>query len=839
MRWYLRAAILLWLAVVAVTLLKDSFAHAQIFGGMFPGNTGMTPTATATASGTPTATPTPATPTPTITATRTPTATPTGVVWSITQNSNNFTFNAPALYTGPAAPCKFYAVATELGAGNSAAVIGTKYGTNAAWASAMNQRLQGQFGTNAMIGSEGFDYSNNYPANGIPFVAIDQIGHRALANRQASYGIAGNVKDVYSTNSPNIVCNGPGGTASTPDSWDSGSTCTTTNCENALNFYGSCLLSASCSILQQNVHPPAQVEYQMEEVDNYYGFNKLSHYDMGYFLLSQQPSYSTNAGVPAGPPVHTYVDHTFYAKERARDILLNEYYCTGAGTPAAGCTGAGTGTYSADPSGGPFGGTYVGAPGASAALALLNTAWGLTGSIPCTTSPSHACNSPYTGWNTDSSGGLADLATGNYLTGCGGANCHGVETQFLGENGKRIGPASGSCFQLSGGAFAWGRNATVVSDSHLVVADQVTKYTSNAENALPGAHPPFGWVAYNPPSWVLTAAAAGLSADTNSLFWLSPGASVGDASGIFSSTNATSTWQALINAIDNGVVGGKAIHAAEFWTGNSKTATDSPIPTFDCVGFGLDNLCFGVQATRGATMVTYWNLLRTLTSASGRDPFTIFEHLYEYDNPAQTQAFGLSTPNDNPYDGAASTTTSNATAQTACAISTVYNSGTICKDANGNYEGFYGRFGTGATCTTGGSLPTWNTQNGGLTQSGTSGTDSGGVNCIWVNEGLASQQRLPEVANYATANPGGGSVIPLQNWLAAGICDGAPIATPTPTATATATPTVTATPTPTITATPTATPTPTGGTPTPTASPTATPTATPTASASNDTTTEF
>jgi len=172
---------------------------------------------------------------------------------------------------------------------------------------------------------------------------------------------------------------------------------------------------------------------ELDETDQLQFLSSKQHPSAVYELVTANPVADNADGqtIPVG-------QFQFYTKSFGlRDTLLNEYYCTGAGTPGALCTANHKGTYSADPSANgtaAFDGlTYVGSSPAATALTALNTAWGLTNTTSCTGSTTLACNTGYTTWNTSDTNGLTGISNGgaNYTS-------YGTGTGLLDENGKRL-----------------------------------------------------------------------------------------------------------------------------------------------------------------------------------------------------------------------------------------------------------------------------------------------------------------------------------------------------------------------------------------------------------------
>ena len=155
-------------------------------------------------------------------------------------------------------------------------------------------------------------------------------------------------------------------------------------------------------------------------------------------------------------------------------------------------------------------------------------------------------------------------------------------------------------------------------------------------------------------------------------------------------------------------------------------------------------------------MTSFWQNALLQKDANGKYVVVGMEHWAYYDQANEGWNAGLATSyGDNPYDGSAEINGSLG----SCATSHSYLAPAICKDANNNYEAI------SANCTSGGSAPTWATQNGTVTIDGT---------CNWHNEGpITLRPEANSVPPSATfPNVGYGDVItPISDFLNAGICD--------------------------------------------------------------------
>ena len=162
-------------------------------------------------------------------------------------------------------------------------------------------------------------------------------------------------------------------------------------------------------------------------------------------------------------------------------------------------------------------------------------------------------------------------------------------------------------------------------------------------------------------------------------------------------------------------------------------------------------------------MVADWTAMLPQQDANGKYVLVGIEHWPFYDQVDAGADGGMVTAfADNPYDGSASIAT--ATHSNTWQNGHTYPAPSLIWDGT-NYQAL--TFGaTPASCTSGGSVPTWATKMGAFTTDGA---------CIWANEGpytLKPEQasRIPATATL----PGvayGDTLTPISNFLNAGICD--------------------------------------------------------------------
>jgi hypothetical protein len=445
-----------------------------------------------------------------------------------------------------------------------------------------------------------------------------------------------------------------------------------------------------------------------DEADYLYGIDyHNNHGDLGLLVASNSPMVKTSQGSLGGN--YNYPDATEFAKLALRDYLLNEYLCTGAGQPVSTCTGAGTGTGSADPASS----SYVGAGNAANALAALNSAW----------------STGYTTWNTSDAGGLAAIANGTYAS-------YATGTGFLDENGNHLVASGFNCSGTTGNGPAaddnWPAVPQIKTDIHLYVGAFAAQYAQTLRTAWVatcGANcPPMAIPNYDGPMYTY----ANMAAYTD-LFWTAPAYYANPAAA------AVEVQQVIDNA------GGKPVIVADYFRANPNSWNHSACDNGG--GFGAGEDCSPTQATRGANAVSLRQAVLRLKNPNGMFAVVGLEHWSLYDSKGESRDFGLFTPNDNGYDGSAAST---AASSGACAISQPYTAPAICQDSNGNYESL-----AVSSCTSGSSQPVWNTNFNGLT--------SADGSCTWLNQG--NYTRIPETANW------GNTLLPIANLNTAGICD--------------------------------------------------------------------
>jgi hypothetical protein len=210
---------------------------------------------------------------------------------------------------------------------------------------------------------------------------------------------------------------------------------------------------AALKAATQNPHNDYLVYITLDEGDQTGGFNSAgpdfptvtqngvpnnAHFSShaGWITLNTSPSQDSNPKWR----VATYSDHEVYSKVKLADMLASEYFCAGAGTPAACCAARGSGACSVDPASP----SYIGRVGMEKATAALNAAWGSRYTTLSTSDPNCTTNL------------AACLQGGTYAT-------WGTGTGLLDENG--------SCPAASGGACWVGNNITLAGESAAMQSD--------------------------------------------------------------------------------------------------------------------------------------------------------------------------------------------------------------------------------------------------------------------------------------------------------------------------------------------------------------------------------
>lgn len=611
-------------------------------------------------------------------------------VWSIGTTSTGHNWIAPTGQT-PASLCKITGLddvvySTQNSVSNGAV---SKYASVNAFSNAMSTWMSNT-GFNFVASDEFFQgYVNNYaqgatfPSGNIPYTPQSEWSSYATRG-SPPFGLT-QVKQLNLGFGSTAICGASIGLGVQVDPYDP-------NIQTDFNDLagGACPTSCAGEELPASIsngNGPHVVYFLPEEADSMAGLDSWhTHPDGGYILAADNPSITTWTGTG---------DDTLFAKTVGyRDVLLNEYFCTGSGTPLACCTANQKGTCTAGT------GTTLSGGQLSTALTALNTAWGLTGSTACTGVTSHLCNGAYTTWNTSDAGGLAGIVSGTYAS-------WGTGTGVLDENGKRIisSGAAGTC--NVDGDQSWAANTTILNDISGGTAHTGTvsvnwayadKYGSVLQTAI-GSHgvvnpmPPTFVPIYDGPPNVYNALMPHMRAIGGGI-WFSLG-----ATGQSGPTDLTDPISWIANTTDPVFIG------ADFFKGNCSNSSgagcavngsDSPYAPF-----WSNTWMYIDQHPRGQAMVSFLQALLALKDSSGHYPIIGYEHVYLYDKPQEPSNYGLrDSASDNPMDGSLST---NATAS-ACAGSTLYTGPAICTNGGSTY-GIW--LASGATCTSGtlGSFP--------------------------------------------------------------------------------------------------------------------------------------
>jgi hypothetical protein len=442
-----------------------------------------------------------------------------------------------------------------------------------------------------------------------------------------------------------------------------------------------------------------------DEADFLFGLDQANnpsnaHPDIGLMIAANNPMVIKSR--PGSPYYqsgnYTYTDKELYAKQALRDFLEAKY---------------------------------------GSSLGALNTAWGTN----------------YTTWDTSDPAGLAGITDGTYQSWGGNAACSasgnpyacctgngtGSCTQgagFLDENGNKLIKAGQSCGGKTGNGpqetDSWSNPVQIQTDVDAFVAELAATYAQELKSAWLAACgstcPPMALPVYDGP-WNGTAGVYAAMAPSVDLFWVAPS---------WYPTLAAYTAE-VQNIINND--GGKPVIVANYFRANP----NSWVVAGCDAGSGQD--CQTTQDLRGSFTVSFDQGSFSLKNSNGKYAVVGLEHWSLYDSHTEGRDFGLFTPNDNGYDGSAAST---APSSGSCAINTNYTQPAICQDPNGNYEGL-----AVASCTSGGSSPTWNTNFNGITKNDGS--------CTWFNEGSYT----PKTESTTWGN----TLLPMANFFTAGICD--------------------------------------------------------------------
>jgi uncharacterized repeat protein (TIGR03803 family) len=442
-----------------------------------------------------------------------------------------------------------------------------------------------------------------------------------------------------------------------------------------------------------------------DEADFLFGLDQANnpsnaHPDIGLMIAANNPMVIKSR--PGSPYYqsgnYTYTDKELYAKQALRNFLEAKY---------------------------------------GSSLGALNTAWGTN----------------YTTWDTSDPAGLAGITDGTYQSWGGNAACSasgnpyacctgngtGSCTQgtgFLDENGFNIIKSGQSCGGKTGNGpqetDSWSDPVQIQTDIDAFVAALAATYAQELRSAWLAACgstcPPMALPVYDGP-WNGTAGVYVAMAPSVDLFWIAPS---------WYPSLAAYTGE-VQNIINND--GGKPVIVANYFRANP----NSWVVAGCDAGSGQD--CQTTQDLRGSFTVSFDQGSLSLKNSNGEYAVIGLEHWSLYDSHTEGRDFGLFTPHDNGYDGSAAST---APSRGSCAINTNYTQPAICQDSNGNYEGL-----AVASCTSGGSSPTWNTNFNGITKNDGS--------CTWFNEGPYTPKT--ESTNW------GNTLLPMANLFTAGICD--------------------------------------------------------------------
>jgi hypothetical protein len=616
--------------------------------------------------------------------------TSTNTAWSLQTTAVGWQFVAP----DGAPTCKYNGVSkvddTDLQSAGTGATVLSKYGSWSAWAQQQSNRLASLGFTAA--GMYSYRYASNSPADGLPFAPT--YGTSGYSMQDTAHDKLGpyHAKDLgYIPQKNGMKCGPNIYQGSEIDPYDP-------NTQAAFNDYLANDFMKGWDFTKSIIVVP-------DEADFLFGLDQANnpsnaHPDIGLMIAANNPMVIKSR--PGSPYYqsgnYTYTDKELYAKQALRDFLETKY---------------------------------------GSSLAALNTAWGTN----------------YTTWDTSDPAGLAGITDGTYQSWGGNAACSasgnpyacctgngtGSCTQgagFLDENGNKLIKAGQSCGGKTGNGpqetDSWSDPVQIQTDVDAFVAELAGNYAQKLKGAWLAACgsicPPMALPAYDGP-WNGTAGVYAAMAPSVDLFWVAPS---------WYSTLAAYTAE-VQNIINND--GGKPVIVANYFRANPNSWVKAGCDA----GSGQD--CQTTQDLRGSFTVGFDQGSLSLKNPNGKYAVVGLEHWSLYDSHTEGRDFGLFTPNDNAYDGSASST---ALSSGSCAINTNYSQPAICQDPNGNYEGL-----AVASCTSGGSSPTWNTSFNELTKNDGS--------CTWFNEGSYTPKAEP--TNW------GNTLLPMANFFTAGICD--------------------------------------------------------------------
>ena len=547
--------------------------------------------------------------------------TTTNAAWSLQKTPVGWQFVSPS----GAATCKYNAVSkvdiTDLQDAGTSDVVQSKYGDSGSswsnWAAAQNTRLMSLGFTAA--GQYSYQFSASHPTGGLPFAptyglsgyTMQDIAHDGLGPFHA--------KDLgYIPWPSGMKCGSSFYQGSEVDPFDP-NTAAGFNDLLANDFvHGWNFANAIIAVPDE-----ADFLFGVDQANN----PSNAHPDLGLMIAANSPMVLTSrpGGQYYASGSYSYPNSELYAKQALRDYLLNEHLCTGAGTPVLTCTGAGTGTGSADPSAG----SYVGAGDASIALNGLNAAWGTS----------------YTTWNTSDANGLAGIsndggspiggeafATGNGSTNsfahtAGSLPVHASAYQIY-VNGTEVAEDNGSTIlvPVAGSTFANGNAAGWKSD---------TAYSLNtqAREGQPGCMlivTMAGTSGSSAPSWPACPGTSPLpTVSDGSVVWtvLGPRPTIQYSSGVGVITFTTPPASGA--GITISYSAGQA--AYESWGGNAACSA-SKTPYACCTGQGAGSCTQGT----GFLDEAGFNLVKAGQSCSGKTGNGIQE-TDSWSDPAQIQ----------------------------------------------------------------------------------------------------------------------------------------------------------------------------------------------------------
>ena len=335
----------------------------------------------------------------------------------------------------------------------------------------------------------------------------------------------------------------------------------------------------------------------------------------------------------------------------------------------------------------PIGITSCGSTKIASALSSLNTAWGTS----------------YTTFGTTDAGGLAGIANNTYTSTTWSG---GTSTGLLDENGTHTlnSTTKSNCSSDTFYASNWGATTQIEADMHqfsgLMGAKIMQEVYGGYHAACTSNCPPLSNLIYDGPTEVYQQSAPFLDVLTVHVFYYATLAL------------AVAEMQSIINND-----GGLPVIAENY------ASTDPP---FTCTG---SYECGSTESQRGTLTASAYNAFRVLQNPLGIFAIAGVEHwmLYDWSNGSSN---GITTVNDNYYDGSSNSTLASAGSWSAShtfTTPTIISDGTTNCGGSACHQALLLAGEPGQTCVSGGTAPTWAANDGQFT--------TGDGTCAWNNTG--------------------------------------------------------------------------------------------------------